>query len=185
MCIVWGSWASGSSARSMRTGTRPCRSTTIRCRCGSSNPRGDQPGENGRACAAGVWDRARAVPTYRAVTENPDIDIVHICTPNNCHQEALLSAMRHGKHIYCDKPLVAIVGGSCRRSKRRWRITRHGPDDVSESLLCPPRFVRHDWSRQGAIGRGAGVSSLLPAWRQCRPGHRLGSGSCRPRRVGA
>ena len=48
-----------------------------------------------------------AATDYRAVTENPDIDIVHICTPNHLHKDALLSAMRQQKHIYCDKPLVA------------------------------------------------------------------------------
>ena len=46
---------------------------------------------------------------YRAVTENPAIDIVHICTPNHLHKEALLSAIAQGKHIYCDKPLVATM----------------------------------------------------------------------------
>jgi len=46
---------------------------------------------------------------YRTVTENPEIDIVHICTPNHLHKDALLSAMRHQKHIYCDKPLTATV----------------------------------------------------------------------------
>ncbi len=50
-----------------------------------------------------------AATDYRAVTENPEIDIVHICSPNHLHKDALLSAMRHGKHIYCDKPLVATV----------------------------------------------------------------------------
>ncbi|MHB8901738.1 MAG: Gfo/Idh/MocA family protein [Thermoguttaceae bacterium] len=50
---------------------------------------------------------ARTASTdYRDVTENPQIDIVHICTPNSAHKDALLSAMRHQKHIYCDKPLV-------------------------------------------------------------------------------
>jgi len=43
----------------------------------------------------------------RRITEAEDIDIVHICTPNHLHGEAILSAMAHGKHIYCDKPLVA------------------------------------------------------------------------------
>lgn len=47
-----------------------------------------------------------ATTDYRAITENPDIDIVHICTPNYLHHDALLSAIRHNKHIYCDKPLV-------------------------------------------------------------------------------
>jgi predicted dehydrogenase len=50
-----------------------------------------------------------AATDYRAVTENPEIDIVHICTPNHLHKDALLSAMRRQKHIYCDKPLVATM----------------------------------------------------------------------------
>jgi len=58
-------------------------------------------------------ERARALlgfetacTDYREITENPQVDIVHICTPNKFHKEALLSAMAHGKHIYCEKPLV-------------------------------------------------------------------------------
>ena len=50
-----------------------------------------------------------AATDYHDVTENPDIDIVHICTPNHLHKDALLSAMRSQKHIYCDKPLVATM----------------------------------------------------------------------------
>ncbi len=46
---------------------------------------------------------------FRSVTEDPSVDIVHICTPNHLHRDALLSAMAHGKHIYCDKPLTATV----------------------------------------------------------------------------
>lgn len=50
-----------------------------------------------------------AVMDFREITENPDIDIVHICTPNHLHKDAILSAMKHGKHIYCDKPLTATL----------------------------------------------------------------------------
>jgi len=46
------------------------------------------------------------VTDYREITENPDIDIVHICTPNHLHKDMLLSAIGNNKHIYCDKPLV-------------------------------------------------------------------------------
>jgi len=46
---------------------------------------------------------------YRQITENPNIDIVHICTPNDLHAEALLSAIAHRKKIYCDKPLAASL----------------------------------------------------------------------------
>ena len=59
----------------------------------------------GKACEQ--TGAVHGVTDFRQITENPDIDIVHICTPNNLHKDALLSAMRHNKHIYCDKPLVA------------------------------------------------------------------------------
>jgi predicted dehydrogenase len=47
------------------------------------------------------------VADYREITDNSDIDIVHICTPNHLHKDMLLSALKNNKHIYCDKPLVA------------------------------------------------------------------------------
>jgi predicted dehydrogenase len=50
-----------------------------------------------------------ATTDFRAITESPDVDIVHICTPNHLHKDALLSAIRHNKHIYCDKPLVTSM----------------------------------------------------------------------------
>lgn len=50
-----------------------------------------------------------AVPVtdFRQITENPEIDVVDIASPNDKHLPQLLSAMKHGKHIYCDKPLCA------------------------------------------------------------------------------
>ncbi|MDR1270936.1 MAG: Gfo/Idh/MocA family oxidoreductase [Planctomycetaceae bacterium] len=50
-----------------------------------------------------------ATTNFHHITENPDIDIVHICTPNNQHFEPLVDAIRNGKHIYCDKPLTASL----------------------------------------------------------------------------
>ena len=44
---------------------------------------------------------------FRELTEADDIDVVHICTPNKFHKDAVLSAIRAGKHIYCEKPLAA------------------------------------------------------------------------------
>jgi predicted dehydrogenase len=49
---------------------------------------------------------ARGTTDFREITENPNIDIVDIATPNNQHFEVLVSAIKNNKHIYCDKPLV-------------------------------------------------------------------------------
>ncbi|MBR2344457.1 MAG: Gfo/Idh/MocA family oxidoreductase [Lentisphaeria bacterium] len=50
---------------------------------------------------------AKAVTDFRAVIDDPEIDIIDIASPNDCHCEQLLAAMNAGKHIYCDKPLTA------------------------------------------------------------------------------
>lgn len=50
-----------------------------------------------------------AVTDFREITENPNIDIVHICTPNAEHADALVSAIQNHKHIYCDKPLTSTL----------------------------------------------------------------------------
>ncbi len=36
---------------------------------------------------------------------DPDIDVVHICTPNHLHAPLTASALRHGKHVVCEKPV--------------------------------------------------------------------------------
>lgn len=59
------------------------------------------------AAAAALVGAAEPVTDFRRITEAADVDVVHICTPNHLHKDALLSAMAHGKDIYCDKPLVA------------------------------------------------------------------------------
>jgi predicted dehydrogenase len=38
-----------------------------------------------------------------------DIDVVHICTPNNLHYEMARTALEAGKHVVCEKPLATTV----------------------------------------------------------------------------
>lgn len=37
---------------------------------------------------------------------NPDIDIIDICTPNMYHSELTIAALNAGKHVICEKPLA-------------------------------------------------------------------------------
>ena len=43
---------------------------------------------------------------YRGVTEDPEIDVVSICSYDDMHAEQLLSAFRNGKHAMVEKPCV-------------------------------------------------------------------------------
>ena len=60
------------------------------------------------AQAAGGFERWTT--DLREVIEADDVDIVHICTPNHLHIDALASSIRAGKHIYVDKPVTACLG---------------------------------------------------------------------------
>ena len=66
------------------------------------------------AAAAAELLGCRGVTDWRQITENPEIDAVHICTPNREHLAPLLSAIGQNKHIYCDKPLTSSLDEALR-----------------------------------------------------------------------
>jgi predicted dehydrogenase len=47
-----------------------------------------------------------ATDNFLELVEHPEIDIINICSPNIFHKDQILAAIKSGKHIYCDKPLV-------------------------------------------------------------------------------
>ncbi len=93
-----------------------------------------------------------AATDYRAVTENPAIDIVHVCTPNHLHKDALLSAMRHQKHIYCDKPLVATMAEAdeIRNALEAYRGTAQM---TFQNRFFPATMRARQLIEQGALGQ--------------------------------
>jgi predicted dehydrogenase len=65
-----------------------------------------------RSRAAG--DRLGA-PSYEdaeALVTAPDVDVVHLCTPNHLHASLATSALAAGKHVVCEKPLALDAGGA-------------------------------------------------------------------------
>lgn len=58
------------------------------------------------ADVAGRYGIANRGTDYRIVTEDPDIDVVSICSYDDAHAEQCLSAFRNGKHVMVEKPVV-------------------------------------------------------------------------------
>jgi predicted dehydrogenase len=48
----------------------------------------------------------QAFADYRQMLACPEVDVVHITTPNRFHAEMSLAALRAGKHVICEKPLA-------------------------------------------------------------------------------
>lgn len=48
----------------------------------------------------------RAYGDYRDVLRDPDIDVIHNCTPNHLHYAINKAVLEHGKHLLSEKPLT-------------------------------------------------------------------------------
>jgi predicted dehydrogenase len=42
---------------------------------------------------------------YQGMLQSPNVDVVHITSPNKVHVEQSLAALKAGKHVVCEKPL--------------------------------------------------------------------------------
>jgi len=47
----------------------------------------------------------RRTTNWREVTEDPDVDLIDVATPNYMHYEMVKAALENGKHVFCEKPL--------------------------------------------------------------------------------
>ena len=50
--------------------------------------------------------RSAPTPPPRSWSPDPDVDVVHICTPNHLHRPLAEAALAAGKHVVCEKPLA-------------------------------------------------------------------------------
>jgi predicted dehydrogenase len=81
--------------------------------CGDSSPaRVDE--------AVGSFGFARGTGDWRAVVEDPAVDVVVIAAPNMLHVELVEAAAAAGKHVFCEKP----VGGTPEQTVRAERAAR-------------------------------------------------------------
>jgi predicted dehydrogenase len=110
--------------------------------------------------AAERFGFARWTTDWRAVVEDPAVDLVSVATPNVLHKEMALAAIAAGKHVYCEKPLAltAADAGEMAAAARGAGIRTL----VGYNYLRAPVV---DFARQlieeGAIGRPTYVRSCF------------------------
>jgi predicted dehydrogenase len=69
--------------------------------------------ESARAAAARLHAE-RAFDSADELVGSPDVDVVHVCTPNNLHLPLAQAALEAGKHVICEKPLALDDAGAGR-----------------------------------------------------------------------
>ena len=64
--------------------------------------------------AAAALGAERAFDSAEELVGAPDVDVVHICTPNHLHVPLAELALAAGKHVICEKP-IALDGDGAQR----------------------------------------------------------------------
>ncbi|MEA5123613.1 Gfo/Idh/MocA family protein [Xanthomonas floridensis] len=55
------------------------------------------------------WNVPRAYRDIEEVVADPQVQVVHVCTPNHLHRAMAQAALEAGKHVICEKPLATTL----------------------------------------------------------------------------
>jgi len=90
-------------------------------------------------------------PSFEEMVADPDIDVIHIATPNYLHYPQVKSALLAGKHVVCDKPLAM-------NSRESAELVRLAQEKQRVNAICfnlrfyPLMHHARSLIQQGALG---------------------------------
>lgn len=58
---------------------------------------------------ADEWGIPKATADYHSLLADPEIQVVHVCAPNELHFQMVTDSLNAGKHVVCEKPLANSV----------------------------------------------------------------------------
>lgn len=110
------------------------------------------PSGPARDFATDVLGYERASEDYRAVLEDPEVDVVSICSPNFLHAEVGIAAAQAGKPFWIEKPVGRGVDET--RSVETAATAAGVATAIGFNYRCPPAI---QYARQlitdGSLGR--------------------------------
>ena len=103
--------------------------------------------------AAKTLGLPKAYVSYEEILSDPDVEVVHIATPNRQHRDMVVGALDAGKHVVCEKPLATSSVETSELVER----ARKNPTLVTavnyNVRFYPLALHARDLLQRGAVGR--------------------------------
>ena len=112
---------------------------------------GDMNAEVGRA-AARRYGYERSDTDWRAIADDPDIQVASVVIANSLHLEVVRGLIEAGKHVLCEKPLSDTLASA----RKMVDLAREASSVVRIGLTYrrqPGVAAIRDWIRDGTLGR--------------------------------
>ncbi|MCC6613766.1 MAG: Gfo/Idh/MocA family oxidoreductase [Anaerolineae bacterium] len=106
-----------------------------------------------------------AYDSFQAVLDDPQVDVIHITTPNKTHMEMSKGALLAGKHVVCEKPL----GMNAQETAELVALSKSRPNQIAavnyNKRFYPLVQQAHDMVASGELGEIRGVrGGYLQDW---------------------
>lgn len=112
---------------------------------------GDMNAEVGRE-AARRYGYERSDTDWRAIADDPDIQVVSVVIANSLHLEVVRGLIEAGKHVLCEKPLSDTLASA----RKMADLAREASSVVRIGLTYrrqPGVAAIRDWIQDGTLGR--------------------------------
>jgi predicted dehydrogenase len=98
-----------------------------------------------------LFDAPNRHPSYEALANDPEVDVVYVATPHNLHQENTLLCLEAGKAVLCEKPFAV----NAEQVREMVRVARERDLFLMEGMWArfPPGMVKvRELIAEGALG---------------------------------
>ena len=115
-----------------------------------------------------------ATADWREIVESPDIDIVSVASPDYFHAEQCIAALRHGKHVMCEKPMTLSVAeakaiiSEVEKGKAKFmigQVCRYAPGFVMAKKLIGDGMIGDLYFVESEYAHDYGVVPGVGNWR--------------------
>ena len=108
---------------------------------------------NDLAAFASRWGWQNWTTRWALAVENPEVDLVDICTPNYVHLEQAIAALEAGQNVACEKPLAGTLEDARQMHQAAKKARRSKTFVWYNYRRCPAVALAHQLVKAGKLGR--------------------------------